>query len=414
LGVLVLKRPVEMRAADWLILAVFLFERLSFFWSLYPANSLPTDLAVETAILAYFIVRLTGKPILIAVIGGALGLGAACQSVLLISQFAFRARHLRELGLTNLVAFRSGLFHSSSRWSPQELLTALLLSLPFACVSGTYLSHATRKWQATFAFLPVVLVEAALVLSLSRAIFWSLVVFALVSGGLMAGYRVITARAGALMSATVLCVVALVLLCESALYPGILNAYGGGHTSQVRSTKGRRSIWNRSLKLVHQHPFLGIGFSNAALFLQSSSDREETIGFASRAFSLPIQVLVENGIVGFGLYSAFLTMLCYEFHRTMQSEWLKDVRPSGKLSSKGRAGTKRKQDRLRVQTETAHKAMKCFFAAEDNIKVPYRAPTCDGQSAEGAMQVSSSEVARKLFGCRISSTLQHRNSASFE
>jgi len=37
------------------------------------------------------------------------------------------------------------------------------------------------------------------------------------------------------------------------------------------------------------HPWWGVGSSNAALFLLSSASEEETAGFASRAFSLPVQ-----------------------------------------------------------------------------------------------------------------------------
>lgn len=40
--------------------------------------------------------------------------------------------------------------------------------------------------------------------------------------------------------------------------------------------------------------------------------------FASRTFSLPVQVLVEKGIIGFSLYSSFLVLIAREFILAMR------------------------------------------------------------------------------------------------
>jgi O-antigen ligase len=129
----------------------------------------------------------------------------------------------------------------------------------------------------------------------------------------MVAGRVITLRKGAMLFGSALCALALILACESALFAGVFQVYVGQHTSQVRSTEGRLAIWHRSLEMVRSHPLLGVGSSNSALVLTSSADQEETTGFASRTFSLPLQVLTEKGIIGFGLYSIFLVLVGREF-----------------------------------------------------------------------------------------------------
>ncbi len=346
------------------MLTVFLFEVPSLFWSRYRANSFSAFVAIAVAVLTYFFIRLMIRtPVTIAMIGGIFGIGAACQAGSLMWGFVDRTRRLSQQGLTDFVAFRSGLFPSTTHWIPQELFTALLLILPFSCASAAYLLRFERKGQTVFALMPILAVQAALVLSLSRALLWSTVLFFLTTCALMVGYRTITLKASSLLVAGAVGAVLLTLVCESVLYPGIFKAYEGHNISQTRSTQGRLGIWSRSLEVVRRHPFCGVDSSNAALFLLSTADHEETTGFASRAFSLPIQIVVEKGIVGFGLYSAFLILVGYEFHRTMRPGRPKDMRLPLSSNAKVRASPKRKREALQFQGEAAHKAMKCCFAA---------------------------------------------------
>ncbi len=115
--------------------------------------------------------------------------------------------------------------------------------------------------------------------------------------------------------------------------------------------------------MVRVHPFWGVGSGNAALALTSTADQEETTGFASRTFSLPIQVMVEKGIVGFLLYCTFLILVAREFIRTIRyspPEAL--VAPSG-----GRKGGDRSSPaeghQMMLADLSARKAMACCFAA---------------------------------------------------
>src|SRR5207247_2637315 len=95
-------------------------------------------------------------------------------------------------------------------------------------------------------------------------------------------------------------------------------AYTGQHISQFRSTQGRLTIWKRSVELVRTNPPWGVGSGNAALSLLSTADADETTGFASRTFSLPVQVLLEKGTFGFLLYGTFVLLAGIEFMRGMR------------------------------------------------------------------------------------------------
>jgi Tfp pilus assembly protein PilF len=351
---------------DWAVLALLISEALSLVFSQDRANSIGASEVVALSILVYVALRLLiPKPTWAAWLAAAIGLGGAWLALRGILQFAARARQLAAVGLTNVVAFRSGLMDPIRGWVPGECFTALLLVLPFACAATVY---AWRKeWSATafLALLPAATIVAALSLSLSRAAFWSTLVFFVAACTLMAVYRVVKLRIAAQLLAGCFGVLMLILACEAYVYPGVFRAYAGVQISQRRSTEGHIGVWTRSLELVRDHPLSGVGSSNAALWLLSSSGQEEAGEFASRTFSLPIQVLVENGVVGFGCYSAFLLLLGWEFHRGMRSNPSAAAAESVMPPGAGRRKTSRssRNEQARIQTENTLRAMKCIFAA---------------------------------------------------
>jgi hypothetical protein len=342
-----------MRTVDWAALAIFAFEIPAFLvFSQYRANSIHTSEVVFEAVLAYFVTRLMIRPWARAAwLAGLLGLGGAGLACLGIVQFVGGTQQLSKIGLTDLVAFRSRLIHPIPEWVPGECFTVLLLALPFACAAAAYLWQNVRPQRPRnigpplVALLPALLILIALSLSLSRAIFWSTILFFFLVCILVAAYRVATPRTSSLVLVGALGGLLAVMVCETALYPGIFKAYSGNHISQARSTQGRLGIWSRSLELVRGQRWWGVGSSNAALSLISSADLDETTGFASRVFSLPIQVLLEKGLIGFAVYSTFLFLTGREFHRVMRSHV-----PRGKGRGRG-------------PSENVRKAMQCCFAA---------------------------------------------------
>ena len=349
---------------DWALIAALLFEIPSLLLSQYPANSLHTAQSIGLAVLCYLLIRfMVVSSLRATAVCFAIGFGGAVASCFAAYQFLVEAMRLEDLGFKELVAFRSRLVHSMSGWVPGECFTVLLLALPFACGTAMYVHKrypVRGGMSAGIAALPAILIVGGLVLSLSRAVFWSTAVFVVVGCSLMALYRVVTFKGALILLAGAGAALIAVLSVTTLLYPQVFRAYAGGHTSQLRSTQGRVEIWKRSVTIARAHPLWGIGSSNSALFLLSSADEEDTTGFASRPFSLPVQLLTEKGVIGFTLYGAFVVLLGFEFHTAMR------LRPQvdGKTEAV-RRNRKGKETRHQITFDAAagRRAMNCCFAA---------------------------------------------------
>lgn len=347
---------VKMRAVDWTVLLIVALEMPSVLFSQYRANSLQTAGLIALSATVYWIVRLTVRtPEQAALFSGLLGFGGAWLAVSCLHRFVESAKFLRDAGLYDLIAFRSQLMTVPAPWVLGERLTVLLLALPFACAPPIFFWRTGRRWWATATLGVPLSIVPTLSLALSRGVFWSTVLFACVAAVLMVAYRVVTLRFGAVLCLSALVVLAVTIACGNVLYPGTSRAYFERQPSQIRSAEGRISIWRRSLELLRADPLLGVGSSNAALALTSNIDREKTTGFASRTFSLPVQLLVEKGSIGFLLYSAFLFLVGREFHLGMRS-------PPQNLSGQPNDNVVARAPR-EVGTDSGRKEMACCFAA---------------------------------------------------
>jgi O-Antigen ligase len=365
-GILLFSEPTrKIRGVDWVVLALAAFEIAALQMSLYRANSMKLAMSLWLATLAFFVMRLTiWRPLQIAIFAGALGIGGAWLGCQGLERFADEAGRLTGAGFFNLVAFRSRLIVPPWPWIPGEWFTLVLLSLPFACALPLYLWRGGRYWPARITLVPPILVSAVLTLSLSRAVFWGTVLFYFAVCAFMFVSKVISLRTGVLSLLGAVGGLAVILACESVIFPGVFTTYAGRHSSQTRSTQGRVEIWKRSMGLVREHPLLGVGPSNSALMLLSSADDEETTGFASRTFSLPVQIVVEQGLVGLLLYAAFLILVAREFFRTIRPPefvFAADERyvKADRVLAKGRNSASRE-----VKNDAqAYKAMACCFGA---------------------------------------------------
>jgi len=357
-------RKMPVRAIDWNLLVIAGLGVLSLVVSPYPANGIASTRAVVLSFVVFLAVRLTIRGTLPIVCSASLlGIVAAALALKGLGQFVAEAGRLSEAGLSNLLAFRSRLIAPPTPWIPGEWFTLLLLGLPFACALPAYLWRKGRTWLAVAALLPPLTIAAVATLSLSRAVFWSTVLFFFANAVLMVASKVVSPGKGVALLAGTLGGLALVLACESVIYPGLLKTYAGKHASQTRSTQGRVGIWNRSVELVRAHPLTGVGASNAALMLLSSADDEETTGFASRTFSLPVQIVVEKGIIGLLLYGAFLVLLAREFLKTMRYSPPITGNFRAPASDKRSLGDTKDTTRANADDAAAYKGMVCCFAA---------------------------------------------------
>jgi hypothetical protein len=105
------------RAADWCVLAIAASELPSLLFSQYRANSVRTAWGILVAALVYYAVRLAvRRGTVAALLSGLLGLGGAWLALTGLGQFQAQVRELADVGLTDLVAFRSRLMSPPGQW----------------------------------------------------------------------------------------------------------------------------------------------------------------------------------------------------------------------------------------------------------------------------------------------------------
>ena len=294
------------------------YEIATYFFSRSPVNGFSSARTICLGALLYLLVRLAARtPRQVLLLSPLMGVGGVFLGWSALSQAGVEIRALEAVGLSDLVAFRSRLVNSP--WIPGEWFTLVLLTLPFASAVPAF-SCAGRQWILAAVAAPMALVIAgALLMSCLRAVAGGVLVFVVVVMLLAVVYRVVCLKTTGILATGALCVLGLVSLAENEVFPGIAYAYTSRNTSQTRSTEGRLAIWKRSVDVFAASPWWGVGSGNAPLFLASSADEAEATGFASRTFSLPIQVLTEKGAIGAAIYLAVLILAAWEAHRKLCS-----------------------------------------------------------------------------------------------
>jgi O-antigen ligase len=292
----------------------------SLWLSRFPANGVSSARIASIVVLFYFAIRLvasTSKMILLML--ALVSAGGVALAWIAFSRFDGQFHAMQTAGFSDVVAFRSRLIVPGPRWVLGEWFTLVLSTLPFAFAASIWCwIKRHRAFAVVMALMPV-LITGALLLSCSRAVFWGIVAFVVLASAVSAAYRILRTTVAVFLVAAMLAVIGAVLLVENAIYPGVAGAYVGRQTSQTRSTEGRLSIWRRSADIFRLSPVWGVGSGNAPLFLTSSAEQEETMGFASRTYSLPIQVLTEKGAIGAALYLAVLVLAGWEAHRKLRN-----------------------------------------------------------------------------------------------
>ena len=308
----------QMNPVDWGVLLVTTYEIPSLLFSQYRANSTFFAWTMAVSALLYYFIRLTLRtPRQVVIVSGALAAFGAFLAWSAVSQFGANLERFQSAGFIEMVPFRSVLIHVPAPFVLGEWLTLLILLLPFAGVVIVYF-WSTHRVLAVLSFAVPVALTAAMILSCSRAVFWSVVVFLVSLCSLALIYKLTRIRTALIATVSAIACVAILIVSAELIYPGVLDAYAKRDVSQVRSMAGRVSIWKRSRALFEAHPLWGVGSANAALFLTSTSTDDDS-GFASRTFSLPVQVLAEKGAVGASCYLALLVLLTMQFHRRMRS-----------------------------------------------------------------------------------------------
>jgi O-antigen ligase len=305
---------------DAAMVLIVVLETASLLPSRYAHNGVSSVKLTVSSVLYYAVVRIVAhgmgqlSAISLTVTTGGVGLAWFA-----LTQFSRSFYELQANGLSSAVAFRYRLISPPSSWVLGEWFTLVLMTLPFAFALPVFLWVTRRPKLAAMSLLLTAAIAAALTLSCSRAVFWSVAFFFVAVFTVVSFYRICPIKAAGIGAASALFALAVLVLAENAFFPGVLDAYTGGHTSQARSTEGRLAIWKRSIDAFKASPLWGVGSGNAPLYLAASADDDETTGFASRTFSLPIQLLTEKGIIGTALYLAVLLLAMREGHRKLRN-----------------------------------------------------------------------------------------------
>lgn len=173
-----------------------------------------------------------------------------------------------------------------------------------ALVVGLWLAFPGRWRKESVGFvLAALLLAAALTATFTRASWAALLLAALVMLWLRVGWRARLATA------------ALALVALLGMNQVLTAKRGVGfYNPNDLSMQYRRLMWEDGLRLVREHPLLGIGMDTVKVRWKELGIRAyESMGLRSHFHSTPIQLAVERGLLGLGawlwLMAAYALML---------------------------------------------------------------------------------------------------------
>jgi tetratricopeptide (TPR) repeat protein/O-antigen ligase len=109
------------------------------------------------------------------------------------------------------------------------------------------------------------------------------------------------------------------------------------NASANRSVTGRLDLWKRSFHLATTRPVLGFGAGTFPLYGAAGTTHDRG-DYVDRAFSLPVQLVFERGVLGLGVYSVFFVLLFWIAIKSMnrteddRAKWILGVATIGLVS----------------------------------------------------------------------------------
>jgi hypothetical protein len=307
---------------DWGILLVTAFEIPSLAMSYYRENSSYWSAGLLFAVVVYFLIRMSlrshGQAVVLSMVFTVFGV---LISVPALSRFSTKLDGLHAAGFRGVVPFREKLAIGSG-YVGGEWFTIILLTAPYALLLATLAFSKRRRLLGVFATVPVVVIATELAATCSRAVFSAFVVGLVVLTATSVAYRLISWKTGSTLLASSLLVLALILLIGNVALPGLASCYVARDTSQSRSAEGRVVIWRSAIDSTHESRLWGIGSGNAGFLLASHAEGNASTAFAARTFSLPVEILVEKGVVGAACYGILILAVLFELHRTLRMQGL--------------------------------------------------------------------------------------------
>jgi len=189
--------------------------------------------------------------------------------------------------------FRAFLF------DPNDLALTLVIGIPIAWHLANQEDYVKAAWLNHF-YVPIALL--AVILTASRGAAIALVIALLIipfTLPLLSNYRIITLAVT--LAVAIYALTAIVPEYSWQRLASISTELQGG-------TFGHRlNIWKEGVKLYSQHPVLGVGAGTFYLWM------EKMIGTSITAHNTFLSILVEQGLVGFGLLFALILIMISKF-----------------------------------------------------------------------------------------------------
>lgn len=323
LSLLLTRRSGPAAKVSWIDGAVLLVAGLevpSLMLSHYRPNGWDRTLGLLFAAAVYLIFRqiVRSRVQLVAASSIVAGFGV-WLSVGALTIFGHRLDSLHIAGFEGIVPFRE-MLTGRSGYVGGEWFTLVLLTFPFALLLAVVAFSAGRRWLGALTLIPAAVIALELTTTCSRAVFFALVAGLMSLTCVSVLYGLIPWRRGLTLLVTSLAVLGLILLIGNTMFPGVGSCYiGHSESSQARSAEGRLSIWHSAIEATRGSRVWGVGSGNSGFLLSSNADESADSAFAARTFSLPVEILVEKGIVGICCYALLILAILFELHRTLRS-----------------------------------------------------------------------------------------------
>ena len=285
IGALFLLRPLPFRQwtrVDVAVGLVVLYDLLSPVYAVSAVAAIPRAGVSLLALLGYLVSRrlfASERALRVVRFGSFLPIGIAL-ALAIGSFFVFRSSVL-EVGFADTYPFRflfRPLGYITNVWAE-----VLLLILGWLCLA--------RRHVGFLVFLTI----GAILLSFSRGAYIALAVY-------MALWLALIKPLREKVRVPLLALLALLLVGLS--FPAELGTTLAMNrtVSQRQSTSGRIDATRASWEAFRERPLLGYGNGNYTLAIDKALNQDSTRSYTSLAPNLPVQLLVEKGIVGLGLY----------------------------------------------------------------------------------------------------------------
>lgn len=292
-GVCLLPRTIKWSSIDVAVALLWAYDLLLCFTSVNPASTLWAARISTQYFLTYLLFRqvVNHSQGILWLRKGMWVVMYAGIGLALFSFGIFR-RSILEAGFTDLYPFRflfRPLGYSTNAW------TTVLL-----CTAGITLSLCPSKGIGRWTGSGLLLLSlTGLLLSFSRGTFLAfgllLLLLLLVLSPLKEKIRVL------LLACLAVGVV------SGSCGNEVLTALQMNRTvSQQQSTQGRLNATQASLKVFHNHPWLGVGTANYTLAIDRELNQDSTQARTSYPPNWIVEVLVEKGLVGLMLYIGLL------------------------------------------------------------------------------------------------------------